>query len=345
MKTFGKQFWIIFGLFLLFIVIILFFPYWFTQFNIVSFDFEQTGSIGDTIGGILGPFVAIGGAILTFFAFWVQYQANEQQKLDLKIERFENKFYQLIQIHRDNVSEIIIRERIGRKGFISMFNELKFTYLAVTEYYKNQWLPGNEEQLSDEVLYNIAYLIFYHGKGKTASKIVTGILQNKHKEFVKQLLAYLEGQANKMDIGMLVEIRDKDIQFAHKLHFIPFRGHTSRLSHYYRHIDELLKFVDKNYPEELNYEARFNYISTLRAQLSVYEQLLIYYHSISIMGSEWLKKDSNDESLLIKYSLIQTLPLAVADFYKNPEELFGRGNKNKNGKDIFEWPDLLSKLS
>ena len=35
-------------------------------------DFSNTGEIGDTIGGIMNPFIAIIAAFLTFFAFWVQ---------------------------------------------------------------------------------------------------------------------------------------------------------------------------------------------------------------------------------------------------------------------------------
>ncbi len=39
-------------------------------------DFSKTGQIGDTIGGTMGPFIAIAAAILTFIAFWVQYKSN-----------------------------------------------------------------------------------------------------------------------------------------------------------------------------------------------------------------------------------------------------------------------------
>lgn len=54
-----------------------------------SFDFSQTGQIGDTIGGITAPIVNIIGAILVFFALKAQIDANkliqeqfEEQKTD-----------------------------------------------------------------------------------------------------------------------------------------------------------------------------------------------------------------------------------------------------------------------
>ncbi len=42
-------------------------PYLLTQHSII--DFTDTGQIGDTIGGIMGPFVGILAAVLTFMAF------------------------------------------------------------------------------------------------------------------------------------------------------------------------------------------------------------------------------------------------------------------------------------
>lgn len=54
-----------------------------------SFDFSQTGQIGDTIGGITAPIVNIIGAILVFYALKAQIDANrliqdqfDEQKAD-----------------------------------------------------------------------------------------------------------------------------------------------------------------------------------------------------------------------------------------------------------------------
>ena len=52
-------------------------------------DFSTTGEIGDTIGGIMGPFIAIAAAGLTFIAFWVQYKANIQQRHDILMSNLE----------------------------------------------------------------------------------------------------------------------------------------------------------------------------------------------------------------------------------------------------------------
>lgn len=43
-------------------------------------DFSETGQIGDTIGGIMNPFIALVGILLTFLAFYMQIKANQIQK-------------------------------------------------------------------------------------------------------------------------------------------------------------------------------------------------------------------------------------------------------------------------
>lgn len=53
----------------------------------LGFD-DKTGFIGDTLGGTLGPIIGIVGAILTFCAFYIRYEANQLQRLDLSKERF-----------------------------------------------------------------------------------------------------------------------------------------------------------------------------------------------------------------------------------------------------------------
>lgn len=93
---FGKEFWKYCTWALLLFAAICLLPFLFTLNGFECFDFRETGQIGDTIGGTMGPFVAIIAGLLTFLAFWVQYKANEQQRNDLSIERFENTLFQMM---------------------------------------------------------------------------------------------------------------------------------------------------------------------------------------------------------------------------------------------------------
>lgn len=49
-----------------------------------KFDFSQTRPIGDTIGGIVNPFIALAGVLLTFLAFYIQMKANQIQITQFK---------------------------------------------------------------------------------------------------------------------------------------------------------------------------------------------------------------------------------------------------------------------
>lgn len=59
--TFDKGFWKSFGWFLLIALFICCLP-WILAKHSLWIDFSSTGEIGDTIGGIMGPFVAIAAA-------------------------------------------------------------------------------------------------------------------------------------------------------------------------------------------------------------------------------------------------------------------------------------------
>lgn len=56
-----------------------------------SWDFSETGQIGDTIGGITAPIINILGALLVYISFREQVKANQIQTNALKAEKEENK--------------------------------------------------------------------------------------------------------------------------------------------------------------------------------------------------------------------------------------------------------------
>ena len=58
---------------------ILIIPIVLTQTTISIFDFTNSGQIGDTIGGITGPFVGLVSAYLVYKAFLIQVEANKIQ--------------------------------------------------------------------------------------------------------------------------------------------------------------------------------------------------------------------------------------------------------------------------
>jgi len=319
---------------------ILMFPFAFESGNTPNY-----GIIGDTIGGLLNPIIAVPATLLTFLAFWVQYKANEQQKRDLQIERFENKFYAMLQIHRDNVNEIYIGQTLsGRKSFISMFNELKFTYYSVKNYYDKGYKPLNlQSDISDEVLYNISYLIFFFGIGPNSSLIVLDMIDEKYKGFFLSVEIFIKDQQvlwrDERKKGKKIAVEIPTGFFELDIKYIPCNGQMSKLSHYVRHLFQLVKYVDDGDDKIFSYENKYNYIATIRAQLSSHEQLLLFYNAISILGKPWL----DVTNYLKKYCIIKSTPLPLASFYKDPKSLLGE--VNEYNKVMFEWVEIKNRMA
>ena len=84
-------------------------PYIFTRKGII--DFTETGQIGDTIGGTMGPFIAIAGVIVTFLAFLMQKKANdiisEQHEDDKKREeeRLRNEYHARFELLKSDLMD------------------------------------------------------------------------------------------------------------------------------------------------------------------------------------------------------------------------------------------------
>jgi hypothetical protein len=91
-----KKKWMIFA-FIVTVLIISLTPYLFTEFSI-GIDFSETGSIGDTIGGITAPFINIMAALLIFYSFNEQVKANRIQSRSFDDMKIENKDSQLTKI-------------------------------------------------------------------------------------------------------------------------------------------------------------------------------------------------------------------------------------------------------
>ncbi len=93
--------------FLAFVFIVLFLPIVFVNYSWFGLDYSETGQIGDTIGGITAPFIAIGAAFLTFLAFWVQYQANQKQWELILEERDLNNAITTLNIQKELIFKFV----------------------------------------------------------------------------------------------------------------------------------------------------------------------------------------------------------------------------------------------
>ncbi len=334
-RTFDLQFWIIFILFLIAIAYSFSLPSRLADRDLWGLSESSTSDTADTVGGLLGPIIAIAAGILTFFAFWVQFKANEQQKLDLKIERFENKYYELVRLHRANVEEMKVGKTLtSRKCFVHMFYELRYIYKITESHYETACKsePNLYEEKVDVL--ELAYTIFFFGIGLNSEKHYIKLLNKEEKilfDRIKELLGKMQDKytdfmeknpsATYYTHGLPASRKpdDNTIDFF----YYPFDGHINKLGHYYRHLFQTATFItEQNFLED---DDRYPYFKTLRAQLSDFEQLMLYYNSLVWFGSEW-------KPIFVTHRLIKNLPLQLADFYISPETLFEKEIKEADAK-------------
>jgi hypothetical protein BACCOPRO_00712 len=122
------------GIAVLLIILSFFAPIIFTQAS-SKWNFTETGQIGDTIGGIMSPFIAIGGVIMTFLAFYMQVKANRLQREQflkgLNKDRVDEKIdcYYKLNLLKIDLEKIIkdIPDRVkGLNAFVEAEKENPF---------------------------------------------------------------------------------------------------------------------------------------------------------------------------------------------------------------------------
>jgi len=112
-----------------------------------------------------------------------------------------------------------------------------------------------------------------------------------------------------------------------------YGGNQFRLGHYFRHLYQMVKFIDKQ--KTLTKKEKYFYVKTLRAQLSTHEQVLLFLNSLSFMGMVWeltpkfkpgateneTKLKAKEKMLITKYQFIKNIPrkdifgFNIPDFY------------------------------
>lgn len=352
--------------------------YWFWSGAIL---FDKTGQVGDFIGGVVGTIFSGAG-------FYFLYLTLNEQRTAIAKERFENKFFELIKLHRGNVSElrystensqgrkvfrVIFKEFIDCLGEVQRFSQsedankiLKPDYKSILERIVEPINKGMD--LYQLVTIDIAFCIIFFGVGREGEAILEKLFSHKYDSaFSARLIHYmkLKPKQSSSEYGkwmhlnghdflvreeILVELFEKTNSSAMAnysdranscrpsgIYDKYYGGHQHRLGHYYRHLFQSYKFL--NTQGFLTWEEKYFYGKTLRAQLSTYEQALLFIDSISSLGFKWeftpdyekAKNLSDMENivhkqewrLITRYHLIKNLPgenfydIRFKDYYPN----------------------------
>lgn len=252
-----------------------------------------------------------------------QTKQFEKQNESMNLERFENRFFQMLQTHHDNVMSMKTEKHQGHDCFEVFVQQLEKNY-----------------SVFNDMLTKIAYgEIIYQGHQQRLTEIIKHMDAGSRRDFVFAMAygrlfygsSYKTSYKPDSDLGYLSRIINGEqkastggLTYTPNICNIP---RSSQLGHYYRHLMMMVKYVDGNY--RMSEDRRYEYVKMIRAQMSDYEQVLLYYNAISPLGKSWIYKDGvNDEDghyiycLLIKYRLIKNIPHFFKYFYYDPRVRF-----------------------
>lgn len=246
---------------------------------------EKFGQFGDYVSGLIGSLWALAGVILFYVALTEQrkdIQIN-REALKAQIEEFKLQKQEMT-MTRDVFTEQ--SKTLKKQQFEStFFNSLNLF---------NNIIENINFSPQPSILYKSRDCfkhIYDDFEGYYHISIGNYILKNFNKTY---------SRGDKFNIS--VDIYENIVN---KSYLTFFEKHQSNLSHYFRTIYTIIKFVEDNKPENPKY-----YTNLIRAQLSTYEHLLLFYNCFSDYGEEKFKP------LIIKYSLLDNMP---TDELLNPE--------------------------
>ena len=381
--------------------------------NTSTFNFEGKGNIGDTLGGAMNPFIALAGVVVTGLAFYMQYRANkiqrelfddglkesrsqfskqlESQQEQFMFQQYENQFFEMLRLHKENTAEMAItgyifekrkeegvkdednkttddtgvgdsdatvnnanesvgekmeRSISGRKIFVAMNKEFKSCYQILNN------VALSEGYTDIESIFKVSYYIFFLGLAdfKREMDNLAGSYSIDRRILVKGYKELKEAQRGHFNNGNK-KYKNVALEFNYK----PYTGHQSRLAHYYRHLFQLLKFVTKERDFRVKYQKKRDLLRILRAQLSNYEQLLLFYNWYADFGDEWEEKDFQKRSekkgnyYFTDYRMIHNLPprlllegLDLNSVFTTEYRYFMFEKGRKQWDKLFELADIVS---
>ncbi|RZT93579.1 putative phage abortive infection protein [Ancylomarina subtilis] len=109
-----------------------------------------------------------------------------------------------------------------------------------------------------------------------------------------------------------------------------FGGHQYQLGHYFRHLFQAVKFIDQQPAWLFSKVDKYEYAKILRAQMSNYEQALLFINSLTVLGRNWEYNNKEGKRLISEYHMIKNLPQHFIP-NMNPKDYYPDVN--------FEWKE------
>jgi hypothetical protein len=333
-------------------IIILFYTMVVGSFFFLSSDgIDRTAKLGDTLGGALGPLFACIGCVLTFYAFYVQFKANEDTRKQFRIQHqnsleagFETSFFARLELFKKvqkDVAEIVT--------FKEIVTEYELVYNTLVDYLRDQYLDSDPNNSPDR------RAMYFDDNGSVkvpewdklwcanwtkaaVHQYVFEIIERGSNLFVSFPFIKVDYDQDQTynPASFFRKLTKKRFYIRHKnksIHSFMVNaeaGYASITNHYFLNLYHLLSYVvdstafnemiivideKSNISAEAQKEAfirnkKKEYVSLIRAQMSSYETVFVYYNVLSDHGKKWCESQTVNgvsRSIVRDYDLFKNL--------------------------------------
>ncbi len=282
-----------------------------SQFN------DGSGIINTTIANDYGSFIGgVAGPIFTLAGMFLLYETIIAQRKTFHIQQFEQRFFELVRYHRENVANMKYRIPSSENGEIfegtSVITELKKQlidlYRFTQKFIKDKNLYESEDDIEKEAI-NCSFLILFFGVGIHNKQTLSDYFAIRYDEpFYSSLIKELRKKKTKYDLGIVY-----------------YGGHQSKIGYYIRHIFQAIWYVENE--KSLDEDKKNQVLKLYRAQLSSSEQAILFFFALSELGAS-----AKDTKVISKYGLIKNIQKGfLSDI--NPKKYFP--------EILFEWEGKL----
>lgn len=269
---------------------------------------ETRGLFGDSTGAINTLFssLAFAGVILTIY--W-QIQESSKNKEEDHRKQFEDVFFRMA----GNFEQIIAGLRIEVKDsdlfdFNSLWNAL-----------------GSNNPIHVASINNgpITTPSMSAVPSTPSASVTTSSQRDRIVKEGREVFQFLYEQRKKDGYSMTEAIEESGIE--------GYEGFVQgELDHYYRYFYRILRYIDDS--KLIDSEQKYSYATILRAHLSIYELLLLYYNGLSEAGCDRLKP------LMERYSMLDNMREDKLVFGSIESERVALGVDDYYADSVFEHP-------
>lgn len=273
------------------------------------------GDYGTLVGGILA-------AIFSLVSILLVIQSINDQERQNELQNIESRFFELLKIQRENVSEFHSKGRSGRSVVIDIYDEFNDLFENVKLWYTYEKSKLNNQTEWNKRCCQVAYQILFFGIGnKTTEDLMKKIKAILSNDAIFDKEYYPMALKNMIDAHEKRRKENKD-KPRHERKYIDHDGHQSRLGHYFRHLFQTVKFINEQPNRLLTYQDKYFYVKTLRAQMTTHEQAIFFYNSLTSIGAPWeLDIEEDNKKLITKYNLVKNLPIGFTGTL-NPKDFY-----------------------